>query len=704
MKKVISFLIVIMMMSTTVLADTADGLRGMLAEQAQLESFETKTVLTAKLNKPLEVIEYIPADEDFDVDYSMLIGDLIKSKATIECAFNVSEDYKKIQMSISTACDIPVHINDGLKFDAYAKSGIWYNYDVTDAQNPVFTVISKSPIEPYYEFFDLIKESGMDFSSVINADVIKDAIDGLVTAIENNADITRTAKGYTVNFDDAGFAGFIRDCAGMAETYITDDDIKEALKEVSVYNNFDVIGEDGITLQITKNANGNITAYAEKVHIDFNLFDLLASIGMSTDGLERDKSQIDITFEAVSEISGHNRTTVAIPELTKDNSRHMYEYHYGEGYYYPEKSPVFEDNKIYYPMNEIIELCEIGIVIDGNKVISGDAVFECDQTQLIMVDDEPYVTEDVLEFIGLSYVDVNYDVNQEKFKYYFIYTVPDAPEEDEYDDFYEDYYDAYESRYLRIGFDINRAPYADKGIYFMPVYEFVCGLGNGEFEYGYKSLKYTATNENTDGIKTLLVKDGDSFVTVNGEKIAIEKPAVEVDGVLNIPVSFVRTYGYSAEIRSNFSVSADGYAHTTYSFTKENPLYVEVPYEAPYLYVDIVSDQMPYVDDGKVFVPLYDLLYGMYEGEFSFTENGMEYVATEDNDYGIKKVSVAVGDDFVVVDDEKVGIENKVVRVNDIIRVPLAFTEALGFETEDINIYGSETWFSFSIPNPNYTE
>lgn len=704
MKKVISFLIVIMMMSTTVLADTADGLRGMLAEQAQLESFETKTVLTAKLNKPLEIIEYIPADEDFDVDYSMLIGDLIKSKATIECAFNVSEDYKKIQMSISTACDIPVHINDGLKLDAYGKSGIWYNYDVTDAQNPVFTVISKSPIEPYYEFFDLIEESGMDFSSVINADVIKDAIDGLVTAIENNADITRTAKGYTVNFDDAGFAGFIRDCAGMAETYITDDDIKEALKEVSVYNNFDVIGKDGITLQITKNANGNITAYAEKVHIDFNLFDLLASIGMSTDGLERDKSQIDITFEAVSEISGHNRTTVAIPELTKDNSRHMYEYHYGEGYYYPEKSPVFENNKIYYPMNEIIELCEIGVVIDGNKVISGDAVFECDQTQLIMVDDEPYVTEDVLEFIGLSYVDVNYDVNQEKFKYYFIYTVPNAPEEDEYDDFYEDYYDAYESRYLRIGFDINRAPYADKGIYFMPVYEFVCGLGNGEFEYGYKSLKYTATNENTDGIKTLLVKDGDSFVTVNGEKIAIEKPAVEVDGVLNIPVSFVRTYGYSAEIRSNFSVSADGYAHTTYSFTKENPLYVEVPYEAPYLYVDIVSDQMPYVDDGKVFVPLYDLLYGMYEGEFSFTENGMEYVATEDNDYGIKKVSVAVGDDFVVVDDEKVGIENKVVRVNDIIRVPLAFTEALGFETEDINIYGSETWFSFSIPNPNYTE
>lgn len=91
MKKVISILMTIMMISTTVLADTADGLHELVSSQSQLKSYTAKTVLTAKVNKPLQIIEDIPEDDYADIDYNMLVNDLINSEAVLEYSYNTSD-------------------------------------------------------------------------------------------------------------------------------------------------------------------------------------------------------------------------------------------------------------------------------------------------------------------------------------------------------------------------------------------------------------------------------------------------------------------------------------------------------------------------------------------------------------------------------------------------------------------------------------
>ena len=127
-------------------------------------------------------------------------------------------------------------------------------------------------------------------------------------------------------------------------------------------------------------------------------------------------------------------------------------------------------------------------------------------------------------------------------------------------------------------------------------------------------------------------------------------------------------------------------------------------YEYPYIDLWVYSDRLPHLENGEVCVPLYDFLIELYDGEFSFTENGMEYAATGENEMGITKVSVTVGDKFVMVDDKRIELENQVVRINDVIRVPIGFVEALGFGTDWISVYNNETTYSFSMPNPKYNK
>lgn len=693
MKKVISFLIAIMMMSTTVLADAADDVRELLVKQATFNSFTSKTVFDIDVNEPLEILDYIPSNAYSNIDYALMINDLTDAEITVNCAYNVSEDYKKLQMAMDCEFDVPVHINDSFKLDAWAKIGMWYNYDVTDAENPVFEVIVKTPLDSTYVVGDLAKEYKTDMSSFMNVETVKHTAEIMADAITKNASITKTSKGYNIKFDNDGFCGLINDWMSIAGEYLADDEKKEfesAMKELgNIFSGISFLGKNGMTASVTRNSKGEITACIEEMHVDFNVYDMLEAGGKSTDGLEREKAQIDLTLRAATEISGINTTKVTLPELTPENTTQMFA-EYTDDYYYTEKAPLFRNNIIYYPVNEVIELTRADVKIEGNKVTVGETVLECDQTQLITYEDGIYVTKDVLEFIGVYYTDIEYDVDEGVFTFTFEYSEDSTGIAEEYND-----EEPYISPYLEIDFELDRGLYTYNGIAYMPVYEFVSQMYEGEFAFGYKSLVYTAKNINVHGIETLSVRDGDSFVTVNGNKISIEAPAREINGVLNIPISFAAAYGYSGTARTtHFTYSG---VRTEFYFSQKNPLY-DWDEEETYRTLWVSSDRLPHIENGEVCVPMYDLLLEMYDGAFSFTENGMEYTAAQTNEYGITTISVTVGDNFVTVDGEKVELENKVVRVDDVIRVPMEFAEKLGFESDGISVYGggSTYWFVMS--------
>lgn len=703
MKKLISVLIAIMMMSTTVLADTADGLRELLTKQTQLKSFTSKTVLDIDVNEPLKILDYIPEDEYSNIDYALMLNDMADAEITVNCAYNVSDDYKKMQMAMDCEFDIPVHINDSFKLDAWAKIGIWYNYDVTDAENPVFEIIVRTPLDPSYVVGDLAKEYKTDLTSLMNADTVKNTAEAMADAIIKNASITKTSKGYTVKFNNEGFGGLINDWMNIVGEYMAEaekEELESAIQELgNVFSGVSLLGKNGMTLSVTKNAKGELVACTKEMHLDFNVCDIIESMGLSAEGIEHDDAQLDLTLRAATEISGINSTKVTLPQLTPENTVPMFDGH-SDVYYTADNPPLFRNDKIYYPVDEAIEFTGIDAQISGNKVTLGESVFEGD---IITLEGNIYATKDVLDFIGITYSGVRYDTVEERFVCDFEYypIEPDSTEEPD-DAGYEPEHEN-STVHTVIEFDIERVVYSYNDIAYMPVYEFLSGLYDGEFSYGYKSLTYTATTENEFGIKTVSVRDGDRFVTVDGVKFDVEAPVKEVNGILNIPISFADTCGYDGYVQTTYYT--DGNAYTSYFFKqKEESETIEEVYEDFYLDVWVFSDRLPHIENGEVCVPVYDLLLGMYDGEFSFTENGLEYVANGENDYGIKKVTVTVGDSFVTVDDKKIDLENKVVSVDDVIRIPIAFTEALGFTIDSIWVYDYGTSYSFSMLNPKYAE
>ena len=230
----------------------------------------------------------------------------------------------------------------------------------------------------------------------------------------------------------------------------------------------------------------------------------------------------------------------------------------------------------------------------------------------------------------------------------------------------------------------------------------------GEFSYGEHSITYTATEENLFDIHAFSATANDMFVTINGEQYPLQQKVTEVDGVLNIPVSFAKTLGLSGDAQISQSFESENITSVC-RFYMDNPEYKDETwnYEEDnfetfkYLYFWVNSDQVPCVKNDEVYVPLYDLLLEMYDGEFTFFENGLEYLATGENPLGMKKVSAFLDDNFVTVDDKKISFDNKIIEENDIIRVPLSFTTKLGMKTEGISTYYG-TSYSFSMENPAY--
>ena len=74
----------------------------------------------------------------------------------------------------------------------------------------------------------------------------------------------------------------------------------------------------------------------------------------------------------------------------------------------------------------------------------------------------------------------------------------------------------------------------------------------------------------------------------------------------------------------------------------------------------------------------------------------------DENRYGIEKISVKVGENSIMVDNEEITFEKPVVNVANIFRAPLEFVDKLGFDLEYIYVGTYGTSYSLSMPNPNY--
>lgn len=464
MKRIVSLVIALIMLQTTALANATEGFAKLWKDYSDLKSFKGSTVMSATVNEPLLILDDIPLDDE-GIDYPLMINDLISSTATADYSVNISEDYKKMQMAMSVAYDVPISINEDFKLETWTRMGMWLDFDITNPDAPVYKLIMKLPIESKYLVFDMTAEYEGDITEIINPDIISEMSDVMIEVIKKNGEITRTKNGYRVKFDNDGVIGYIADVFEVAKKLVPDeadiyDEIITAVE--SMKGKLSILGEDGLILDFTTNARGDITAYIEAIHFDFNLCDIATLLDIDTDGLVREHADINITFKAETQISGHNTTAVDIPELTEENSVDM------DGAY----EPVHED------------------------------------------------------------------------------------------------YEVYEDQYIYEYVHSDQLPYIEDGELFLPVYDLFEVMFAGDFEITVDSLRYTATGDNIYDIEQIFVKVGENSIIVDDEVISFEKPVVNEFDVFRVPMEFVNKLGLELEYAWMYN---DG---STYDLSMPNPNYI----------------------------------------------------------------------------------------------------------------------------------
>lgn len=464
MKKIISLVIALIMLQTTALANAAEGFAELWKSYYELKSFKGTVTMSATVNEPLLMLEDIPLEDD-EIDYSLMINDLLSSTATADYSVSISNDYKKMQMAMSIAYDVPISLHKDFKLEAWARMGMWFDYDFTNPEAPVYKMIMKMPFESKYQVFDMTAEYDGDITELVNPDMISGMSDSMLEIIKRNGEITRTKNGYRVKFDNDGVIGYLADVFKVAKVLAPEeasiyDEIIGAIDGVK--GKLAVLGEDGLILDFTKNSRGDVTAYIEAIHFDFNLYDIATLFELDTEGLVRERANIDITFKAATEISGHNATVVEIPELTEENSVDVY-----GGY-----NPIYEDYETY---------------------------------------ESPYIYE-------------------------YVYS--------------------------------DQMPYVEDGEVFLPVYDLFGAMFDGDFVITADSLRYTATDENVYGIGQMFVKVGENSVMVDDEVITFEKPVVNEFNIFRVPMEFVNKLGFELEYAW---IGNDG---TSYDLSMPNPNYV----------------------------------------------------------------------------------------------------------------------------------
>lgn len=586
MKKILSLVIAFMMISTTALANTIDGFSEVWKNFNELKSYSGQTTMSVTVNEPMLFLEDIPLDDE-GIDYSLMINDLLKSTATADFSVNISQDFKKMQMAMSVAYDVPVSMNEDFKLDAWARVGMWLDYDMTNPEAPVYKTIVKTPFDSKYQVMDVGADLGADMTSILTPETVKGISDATLEVIKENGNITRTSKGYRVNFDNAGMFGYMLDMMNEAKVFATDDVDIEAFDEVIsamewAKDNLTILGDDGMTLEFTKNAQGDINATVETMHFDFNIYDIATFMEVDTEGLARERANVDITLKAESKISGHNKTVVEMPVLTEENSEDI-NGGSSDVYFYEAGSPLFANNATYYSIDEIMTSA------------------------------------------GLDF-----------------------------------------------------APQYSEGV-------------------------LTLTNE--DG-HIITVKG--NVIAMNGDEWNMEKPQMtEKDGIIYLTedvlgLLYIDPYANYDTVSKAFTYSFWHDQSITYPYVETSFDEDTEPYIPPYLYEYVSSDQVPYVEDGEAFIPVYDLLKNMYAGDFVITADSLRYTATGKNRYDIGEVFVKVGENSIMVDNEYITFEKPVVNVANIFRAPLEFVENIGFTVEDIYMFDDHTQYELSMPNPEF--
>ena len=132
MKKFMSVLLAGLMVSSVCYAEPSEDVLKILIPEEQVTSATGKTVVSFELNKPLGDFK---ADDYFEgIDFQYLLEEITGAKLYLDYEYDIKGD-KKADFSATAAFDLPIHLNDSLKIDAWAKFDFWGKFNLEEIKN-----------------------------------------------------------------------------------------------------------------------------------------------------------------------------------------------------------------------------------------------------------------------------------------------------------------------------------------------------------------------------------------------------------------------------------------------------------------------------------------------------------------------------------------------------------------------------------------
>lgn len=355
MKRILSLVVaVIMLVSCTAYAA---GDLSFLAERPT--AAECSFECSFKLNKPLDFIGELPlgvSNEWFDgaSDLCGLVESLFDSATKGTMKLNASKDFKKLSFALETENTVPARFNQNLLVTMNAKSGMWLELDFSDAKNPVYSIVLRTPLSDKYitaDIVDMIKSKPngeaelarmIKLYGILTEEFTASALNNAsVKLIEDCAKVSRRGNNVTVTFDDSGFKKYIVQTVGVIGEFAATVSELSSQPETSgdtvlasVGFEFDaetaakalegigILGKDGLVISYGL-SGGRIAKVESNMHISLNLGAVLRAVfgEVAEETDECPAADIDFTVctaENYRNVNGNVKVTK--PILNEENS------------------------------------------------------------------------------------------------------------------------------------------------------------------------------------------------------------------------------------------------------------------------------------------------------------------------------------------------------------------------------------------------
>lgn len=367
MKKIISLLLCCILLLSGTLASAAnlDFLtNGALLRYAGNDTVTVEFEMSSGFLN--EIIERFGGEEaSAVVDIAGIIKGIANQSQTAKVAAKVSEDYKRMEVSLEaeTVNDIP--FNKNLDVTVRARMGMWMDLDYTDAANPKCKLIYSTPAVNKYVVIDLFNTPSLYadaqerdkvialLGAICNRDVMQGLAEKGRALIEKHATISAENSMYTIHFDNAAFCRYLADMIcmyvdfyaleGMLEPTAADE-IK--LTVLTALPQLKLLGTDGYTMVYSVTKKRTVQKATMDADINFSLKEIFNAFEDVTGGwpLESDgRISMRIREELKVTLSGDS-VYVTYPELTAENS-----INYADLFPEPEIIEPEEDYEAYEP-------------------------------------------------------------------------------------------------------------------------------------------------------------------------------------------------------------------------------------------------------------------------------------------------------------------------------------------------------------------